>query len=70
MSDLLIGLEKAETKKPSERVEELAPTPEDEAMDEFFDAYKSGDNKAAKAALKSVIRICSMQNDYSNDGED
>jgi hypothetical protein len=67
--DLLLGLEKRDAKKPSEKVEELAPTPYDEAADEFFEAHAKGDRKAARDALRSVIRICSMQDENHSDEE-
>lgn len=69
MSDLLIGLGKSEAKKPSEHVDELAPSPEDEAMDEFLDAHERGDRKSAREALRSVIRICSMDRENYSDEE-
>ena len=67
--DLLMGLDKAEAKQPSEHVEELAPTPEDEALNEFFDAHEKGDRAGAREAFKSAVRICMMSQDYDNEKE-
>lgn len=70
MTDLLLGLEREESRKPSERVEQLAPSPEDEAMDEFFDAHERGDRKAAREAFRSAVRICVMQGSENSTDEE
>lgn len=61
---LLIGLSRDPERGSDDEAEKMAESsPSDDAIDEMFGHWKSGDHRAARAAFKSAVRICSLEND-------
>jgi hypothetical protein len=59
---LLMGLGRRKPEAGADDdIGEPEPSPSEEALDEFMREFKAGNHSGAKEALRSAIRICSME---------
>ncbi len=67
---LLIGLSRGKAERGSDEEAEDMGHPADDAIDEMFGHFKSGNHEKAREAFKHAVKICSMSHDEDTEMKD